>query len=175
MRVVIGEDSVLLREGIARLLDRAGFEVVARAGDAEDVLRKVRAHKPERSSSTSGCRQRTPTTAFRRRERSEPSSPTSAASATAASTAGRGPTWQSSQWSIGARTRGQELLIARPDRWDGSTASAGYDRQRPEYEVEAVHARSTGGARAKSRERRASRHVLSGWLRSHPAAPPHVG
>jgi DNA-binding NarL/FixJ family response regulator len=47
MRVVIGEDSVLLREGIARLLDRAGIEVVAQAGDAEDVLRKVRAHKPD--------------------------------------------------------------------------------------------------------------------------------
>jgi DNA-binding NarL/FixJ family response regulator len=47
MRVVLGEDSVLLREGIARLLDRAGIEVVAQAGDAEDVLRKVRAHKPD--------------------------------------------------------------------------------------------------------------------------------
>jgi DNA-binding NarL/FixJ family response regulator len=47
MRVVIGEDSVLLREGIARLLDRAGIEVVAQAGDADDVLRKVRAHKPD--------------------------------------------------------------------------------------------------------------------------------
>ena len=47
MRVVIGEDSVLLREGIARLLERADFEVVGQAGDAEDVLRKVRAHKPD--------------------------------------------------------------------------------------------------------------------------------
>jgi DNA-binding NarL/FixJ family response regulator len=47
MRVVIGEDSVLLREGIARLLERANFEVVGQAGDAEDVLRKVRAHKPD--------------------------------------------------------------------------------------------------------------------------------
>jgi DNA-binding NarL/FixJ family response regulator len=47
MRVVIGEDSVLLREGIAHLLERAGVEVVAQAGDAEDVLRKVRAHKPD--------------------------------------------------------------------------------------------------------------------------------
>jgi len=47
MRVVIGEDSVLLREGIVRLLDRAGIEVVAQAGDADDVLRKVRAHKPD--------------------------------------------------------------------------------------------------------------------------------
>jgi DNA-binding NarL/FixJ family response regulator len=47
LRVVIGEDSVLLREGIARLLDRAEIEVVGQAGDAEDVLRKVRAHKPD--------------------------------------------------------------------------------------------------------------------------------
>jgi DNA-binding NarL/FixJ family response regulator len=47
MRVVLGEDSVLLREGIARLLEDSGFEVVGRAGDAEDLLRKVRAHKPD--------------------------------------------------------------------------------------------------------------------------------
>ena len=47
MRVVIGEDSVLLREGVARLLADAGFEVVGQAGDAEDLLRKVRAHKPD--------------------------------------------------------------------------------------------------------------------------------
>ena len=47
MRVLIAEDSVLLREGIARLLEDAGFEVVAQAGDAEDLMRKVRAHKPQ--------------------------------------------------------------------------------------------------------------------------------
>ena len=46
MRVVIGEDDVLLREGIERLLSEAGFEVVAQAGDAEDFLRKALAHKP---------------------------------------------------------------------------------------------------------------------------------
>jgi DNA-binding NarL/FixJ family response regulator len=44
---VIGEDSVLLREGIARLLGEAGFEVVAQAGDAEDLIRKAHAHKPD--------------------------------------------------------------------------------------------------------------------------------
>ena len=44
---MIGEDSVLLREGAARLLESAGIEVVAQAGDAEELLRKVRAHKPE--------------------------------------------------------------------------------------------------------------------------------
>jgi DNA-binding NarL/FixJ family response regulator len=47
MRVVVAEDSVLLREGIVRLLNEAGFEVVAQAGDAEDLVRKVSAHKPD--------------------------------------------------------------------------------------------------------------------------------
>jgi DNA-binding NarL/FixJ family response regulator len=47
MRVVLAEDSVLLREGIASLLEDSGFEIVGRAGDAEDLLRKVRAHKPD--------------------------------------------------------------------------------------------------------------------------------
>ena len=47
MRVVIAEDSVLLREGLARLLEEAGFEVVGQAGDGEDLVRKVNAHKPD--------------------------------------------------------------------------------------------------------------------------------
>jgi DNA-binding NarL/FixJ family response regulator len=47
VRVVIGEDDVLLREGIARLLTEAGFEVAAHAGDAEAFLRKALAHKPD--------------------------------------------------------------------------------------------------------------------------------
>lgn len=47
MRLVVADDSVLLREGLVRLLEEAGFEVVAQAGDAEDLLRKVRAHKPD--------------------------------------------------------------------------------------------------------------------------------
>ena len=47
MRVVVGEDSVLLREGIVRVLGEAGFEVVAQAGDAEELVRKVSAHKPD--------------------------------------------------------------------------------------------------------------------------------
>ena len=47
MRIVIADDAVLLREGAARLLEDSGFEVVAQAGDAEDLLRKVRAHKPD--------------------------------------------------------------------------------------------------------------------------------
>jgi DNA-binding NarL/FixJ family response regulator len=44
--LVIGEDDVLLREGIVRLLAEAGFEVVAQAGDAADLLRKALAHRP---------------------------------------------------------------------------------------------------------------------------------
>jgi DNA-binding NarL/FixJ family response regulator len=47
LRIVIGEDDVLLREGVARLLDDAGMEVVARAGDADDFLRKTLAHRPD--------------------------------------------------------------------------------------------------------------------------------
>jgi DNA-binding NarL/FixJ family response regulator len=47
MRVVIADDSVLLREGIALLLAESGFEVVAQAGDGEDLVRKVGAHKPD--------------------------------------------------------------------------------------------------------------------------------
>jgi DNA-binding NarL/FixJ family response regulator len=47
MRVVVAEDSVLLREGVVRLLEEAGMDVVGQAGDAEDLLRKVRAHKPD--------------------------------------------------------------------------------------------------------------------------------
>jgi DNA-binding NarL/FixJ family response regulator len=47
VRVVVGEDSVLLREGIVRVLGEAGFEVVAQAGDAEELVRKVSAHKPD--------------------------------------------------------------------------------------------------------------------------------
>jgi DNA-binding NarL/FixJ family response regulator len=47
VQVVIGEDDVLLREGIARILDEAGFEVVAQAGDAEEFLRRALGHKPD--------------------------------------------------------------------------------------------------------------------------------
>jgi DNA-binding NarL/FixJ family response regulator len=47
IRVVIAEDSVLLREGVARLLEQSGFEVVGQAGDGEDLLREVGEHKPD--------------------------------------------------------------------------------------------------------------------------------
>ena len=47
VRVVLADDSVLLREGIARLLEDAGFEVVAQSGTADDLLRHVGMHKPD--------------------------------------------------------------------------------------------------------------------------------
>lgn len=47
VRVVVGEDDVLLREGIVRLLAETGFEVVGQSGDAEDLLRKALAHHPD--------------------------------------------------------------------------------------------------------------------------------
>jgi DNA-binding NarL/FixJ family response regulator len=46
-RVVIGEDDVLLREGLVRLLTEAGFDVVAQAGDAVEFLRKALAHRAD--------------------------------------------------------------------------------------------------------------------------------
>jgi DNA-binding NarL/FixJ family response regulator len=47
LRVVVAEDQALLREGVVRLLGDAGFEVVAEAADAPDLLRKVGAHQPD--------------------------------------------------------------------------------------------------------------------------------
>jgi DNA-binding NarL/FixJ family response regulator len=47
VRVVVADDSTLLREGLVRLLEEAGLEVVGQAGDGEELLRKVRAHKPD--------------------------------------------------------------------------------------------------------------------------------
>ncbi|MEW2500671.1 response regulator transcription factor [Amycolatopsis sp. CA-161197] len=47
MRVVVGEDQALVREGIVRVLERAGFEVAGVASDAPAVLRQVRAHRPD--------------------------------------------------------------------------------------------------------------------------------
>ena len=47
MRVAIAEDSVLLREGLVRILDEAGIEVVAQCDDADDLLLKVRSYAPD--------------------------------------------------------------------------------------------------------------------------------
>ena len=47
VRVVLAEDSILLREGIARLLEDEGFEVVGQAGNAEELMLKVRSYSPK--------------------------------------------------------------------------------------------------------------------------------
>jgi len=47
IRVVLADDSVLLREGIASVLERKGFEVVGQSGAADDLLLKVRSYKPD--------------------------------------------------------------------------------------------------------------------------------
>jgi DNA-binding NarL/FixJ family response regulator len=47
MRLVVADDSVLFREGLARLLEGAGFEVVGRAGDGVELLAAVAAHHPD--------------------------------------------------------------------------------------------------------------------------------
>src|SRR4051794_39834322 len=47
VRVVVGEDEALVREGVVRILEQAGFEVVGVAADAPDLLRKTNAHKPD--------------------------------------------------------------------------------------------------------------------------------
>ncbi|MDT5007122.1 MAG: hypothetical protein QOJ24_4298 [Mycobacterium sp.] len=47
VRVVVADDDVLLREGLASLLDRSGIDVVGQAGDGEQLLALVREHTPE--------------------------------------------------------------------------------------------------------------------------------
>ncbi|HWE10939.1 MAG TPA: response regulator transcription factor [Solirubrobacteraceae bacterium] len=46
-RVVVGEDQPLFRAGVVHVLKASGFDVVAQAGDAEDLVRKARAHSPD--------------------------------------------------------------------------------------------------------------------------------
>jgi DNA-binding NarL/FixJ family response regulator len=47
VRVVLADDAVLLREGVARILDEAGFEVVGQAGNADELMLKVRSYSPD--------------------------------------------------------------------------------------------------------------------------------
>ena len=46
-RVVVADDDVLMREGVAGLLERSGFEIAGQAGDAAELLRAVRDHAPD--------------------------------------------------------------------------------------------------------------------------------
>ena len=45
--MIVADDSVLLREGVTRLLEKAGHEVVGQAADRDELMRKTRAHKPD--------------------------------------------------------------------------------------------------------------------------------
>jgi DNA-binding NarL/FixJ family response regulator len=47
LRVVVADDDVLLREGLASLLERSGFEIVGQAGDGDALLSLVREHQPD--------------------------------------------------------------------------------------------------------------------------------
>src|SRR6266536_6471657 len=47
IRVVVADDDVLLRSGLASLLDRSGFEVVGQAGDGSELVGLVREHVPD--------------------------------------------------------------------------------------------------------------------------------
>jgi DNA-binding NarL/FixJ family response regulator len=47
LRVIVADDSALLREGTARLLEDGGFDVVAQAGDADELLLRVRSYHPD--------------------------------------------------------------------------------------------------------------------------------
>jgi serine/threonine-protein kinase PknK len=47
LRVAVADDDVLLREGLASLLERSGFAVVGQAGDAPSLIELVREHRPE--------------------------------------------------------------------------------------------------------------------------------
>ncbi len=47
MRVVLADDSVLLREGVARILEESGFDVVGQAGNPDELMLKVRSYSPD--------------------------------------------------------------------------------------------------------------------------------
>jgi DNA-binding NarL/FixJ family response regulator len=47
MRVVVADDAVLLREGVVRILEESGFDVVGQAGNADELLLKVRSYSPD--------------------------------------------------------------------------------------------------------------------------------
>src|SRR4051812_49463821 len=46
MRVIVADDDVLMREGLASLLERGGYEVVGQAGDGSELMRLVVEHQP---------------------------------------------------------------------------------------------------------------------------------
>src|SRR5215203_4697715 len=70
MRIVLAEDELLLREGLASLLERSGFEVVGQAGDAVQLLALVRDTSRILSWLISECHRRGPGRGWRRPEKS---------------------------------------------------------------------------------------------------------
>ena len=104
MRLILADDAVLLREGLIRLLEDAGHEVVAATGDAESLIEAVAEHRPEIAVVTSGCRPPTPTRGCARRWRS----------------ANAGPRWAC--WSCRSTWRRR----TRPNCSPGSTEGMGY-------------------------------------------------
>jgi hypothetical protein len=70
VRVVIADDSILVREGIAALLGRAGIDVVAQGSSADELSAKSTGTARTWPSSTSGCRRPSPTKGGERRTRS---------------------------------------------------------------------------------------------------------
>ena len=93
LRVLVAEDDVLLREGIARLLTENGYDVVAQAGDADDLLRKGLAHRPDVVVADVRMPPGARTTAWPRRSSCAAGSPRSACSCSPSTT--RNP----SRWS----------------------------------------------------------------------------
>jgi DNA-binding NarL/FixJ family response regulator len=47
MRLIVADDAILFREGVSRLLADKGFDIVAQAGDAEELLRHAAVHRPD--------------------------------------------------------------------------------------------------------------------------------
>ena len=78
MRVILADDAVLFREGTARILAEAGFEVIGQAGDAVDCSTSCAAIRPTWRSSTSACRPVTPPKASTPPPRSDGPTSTSA-------------------------------------------------------------------------------------------------
>jgi DNA-binding NarL/FixJ family response regulator len=78
MRVIVADDEVLLREGLARLLVEAGFEVIGKAGDAAQLLSLVERRRPDLAVVDIKLPPTTPTRALQRRRRYANATPRSA-------------------------------------------------------------------------------------------------
>lgn len=75
MRVILADDGVVIREGLARLLTEAGIEVIAQVGDADALHEAVRTDPPDVALVDIRMPRRSPTTDCAPRSRSAPGSP----------------------------------------------------------------------------------------------------